>query len=252
MAEPERRDVVVIGASAGGLDCLTRIAGALSPDLPAAVFMVLHLSAGAASALPAIISRSGRLPAAHPRHGEATQRGRIYVAPPDHHMVMEPGVVLLGRGPREKRVRPAIDVLFRSAAHVYGPRVIGVVLSGYLDDGAAGLLTIKQRRGLAVVQDPEEAQCPSMPEAALEAVAADHVVRVGELGPLINRLVGTAPDPDGMRAPTHTLAEVESSTTRNAQLEELERSLWAGEADRLARRAKELRHHAERLRELLR
>ena len=213
MPESDRHDVVAIGASAGGLDCLTSIAAQLSPDLQAAVFVVLHLSPGAPSALPEILSRSGPLPAEHPRDGEAIQPGRIYVAPPDHHLVLEPGRVLLGRGPRENRVRPAVDVLFRSAAASYGPRVIGVVASGYLDDGAAGLLAIKRHGGVAVVQDPADAQCPAMPQAALDAVDVDHVVPLRELGHLINRLVRAPPASDGRRASPHTRADVESSRT---------------------------------------
>lgn len=211
MAEPDRCGVVVIGASAGGLEGLTRIAGQLNPDLEAAVFVVLHLSPSATSALPSILSRAGRLIATHPRDGEATEHGKIYVAPPDRHLVLEPGRVLLGRGPRENRVRPSIDVLFRSAASAYGPRVIGVVLSGYLDDGAAGLLAIKQQGGIAVVQDPDDAQCPSMPQAALEAVAADHVVSLSEAGHLINDLVRMCPSCAAESGPAYSSAEVESS-----------------------------------------
>jgi len=190
MPRPDRHhDVVVVGASAGGLECLALIASQLSADLPAAVFIVLHMSPRSSSSLPAILSRSGRLPAQHPHHGEETRPGRIYVAPPDHHLMLEAGVVLLTKGPLENRVRPAIDVLFRSAAAVYGRRVIGVVLSGYLDDGAVGLRTIKRQGGIAVVQDPDDAQCPAMPRAALAVVEADHVVPLSEAGPLINQLV---------------------------------------------------------------
>jgi two-component system chemotaxis response regulator CheB len=196
MAAPERH-VVVVGASAGGLECLVRIAGDLSPDLPASVFVVLHVSPGGPSALPAILSRSGRLPAEHARDGEAIEPGRIYVAPPDHHLLLEPGVMRLVQGPRENRVRPAIDVLFRSAAAVYGPRVIGVVMSGYLDDGATGLLAIKRQGGIAVVQDPDDAQAPAMPRAALALVEADHVVPLSEAGALIDHLVRASHDRPG-------------------------------------------------------
>lgn len=191
MAASQTHDIVVMGASAGGIEALSRIASQLPSDLPAAVFLVLHVSAGTTSALPAILSRRGPLVAKHPSSGEPTERGTIYVAPPDHHLVLEPGGLLLSQGPRENRVRPAIDVLFRSAAAVYGPRVIGVVLTGYLDDGAAGLLAIKRRGGLVVVQDPDDAQCPGMPTAALAAVEADHVTRLDDAGRLIDRLVRT-------------------------------------------------------------
>jgi two-component system, chemotaxis family, protein-glutamate methylesterase/glutaminase len=213
MAGSQTHDVVVMGASAGGIEALSRIASQLPADLPAAVYMVLHVSAGATSALPAILSRRGPLVATHPRSGEATQRGRIYVAPPDHHLVLEPGRVLLSRGPRENRVRPAVDVLFRSAGVVYGPRVIGVILTGYLDDGAAGLLAIKRHGGIAVVQDPDDAQCPGMPSAALEVVQADHLVRLEDAGQLIDRLVRSPVDELPERSSAHTRAEVESSVT---------------------------------------
>jgi two-component system chemotaxis response regulator CheB len=215
MAASQTHDVLVMGASAGGIDALSRIASQLPSDLPAAVFVVLHVSAGATSALPAILSRRGPLVAKHPQSGEATRPGQIYVAPPDHHLILEPGRVVLSRGPRENRVRPAIDVLFRSAGVVYGPRVIGVVLSGYLDDGAAGLVAIKRHGGLAVVQDPADAQCPGMPRAALEVVEPDHVMRIDDAGPLIERLVRTPVEERPERASAHTRAEVESSMTGN-------------------------------------
>jgi two-component system chemotaxis response regulator CheB len=191
MGASQTHDVVVVGASAGGIDALTRIVSRLPGDLPAAVFVVLHVSAGATSVLPAILTRHGRLPARHATSGEAIEPGTIYVAPPDHHLVLEAGSIALSRGPRENRVRPAIDALFRSAAVAYGARVIGVVLSGYLDDGAAGLAVIKKHGGLAIVQDPDDAQCAGMPRAALEAVDADHVTQVDDAGPLIGRLVRT-------------------------------------------------------------
>jgi len=206
-------DRVVIGASAGGIEALSQLVAKLPADLPAAVFVVLHVAAGTPSALPAILRRRGPLPAAHPDHGEEIRPGRVYVAPPDHHLLIENDQVLLGRGPRENRVRPAIDVLFRSAALGYGPRVIGVVLTGYLDDGAAGLLAIKQRGGLAIVQDPQDAACSAMPLAALAAVTPDHVVPISEMGALLAELVGMpVPQVDPPeRAPALTRAEVASS-----------------------------------------
>lgn len=234
-ADCQTHDVVVIGASAGGIEALTRIASQLPADLPAAVFVVLHMSAGSPSALPAILSRRGPLPARHPRSGDATESGNIYVAPPDHHMHVEPGVVLLGRGPRENRVRPAIDVLFRSAGIAYGPRVIGVVLTGYLDDGAAGLIAIKRHGGLAVVQDPADAQCPGMPKAALEAVEADHVTRLVNVAALIDRLVRTPVAEHAGLASADTMAEDEPSVAGGRGA---------------SRTSGQLRHHAERLRHL--
>jgi two-component system, chemotaxis family, protein-glutamate methylesterase/glutaminase len=212
MADSHRHDMVVIGASAGGIDALSRLVGQLPPDLPAAVLIVLHVSPGSTSALPAILSRSGRMPVRHALETEAIEPGRIYVAPPDRHIVVEPGRVTLSRGPRENRFRPAVDVLFRSAAVAYGARVIGVVLTGYLDDGAAGLVVIRQCGGIAVVQNPEDAQCPAMPKAALQAAGADHVVRLDSMGALLESLVRSPVQKD-RRASAHTRAEVQSSMT---------------------------------------
>jgi two-component system chemotaxis response regulator CheB len=213
MPEQQGHDLVVVGASAGGIEALIRLVSQLPGELPAAVMVVLHVSAGATSALPAILARNGPLPCGHPRNGEQLLMGRIYVAPPDHHMIVKPGRVLLTGGPRENRVRPAIDALFRSAAVAYGPRVIGVVMTGYLDDGAAGLLCIRRGGGLAVVQDPADAQCPAMPQAALDAAGADYMVKLQAIGSLIYRLVRTPVTDDRWRSPTTTRAEMESSIT---------------------------------------
>jgi two-component system chemotaxis response regulator CheB len=187
-------DIIVIGASAGGVEALTELMGALPVDLPAAGFAALHLGAGRSS-LPEILTRAGKLPAGHPVHREPIRRGRVYVAPPDRHLLVGNGQLLLEQGPKENGHRPAIDVLFRSAAQIYGPRVVGVVLTGNLDDGTAGLLEIKRRGGIAVVQDPEEADYPGMPKNAVENVAVDHVVPLAELGPLLVRLAEEQPAP---------------------------------------------------------
>lgn len=141
------RDIIVVGASTGGVEALAQLASGLPDDLPAAVFAVPHLSSQAPSHLPQILARSGPLPAAHPRDGEPLCHGRIYVARPDFHLMLERGRVRVVRGPRENRHRPAIDPLFRTAALAYGPRVIGVILTGALDDGTAGLYAVKQRGG---------------------------------------------------------------------------------------------------------
>jgi Chemotaxis response regulator containing a CheY-like receiver domain and a methylesterase domain len=183
-----RRNVVVIGASAGGVEALRTLIGTLPNDLPAAVLVVLHVPAYGGSVLPAILSRAGVLPAAHAVHGERLREGRIYVAPPDHHLALDDELIVLSRGPRENGHRPAIDVLFRTAARAYGPRVIGVVLSGVLDDGTAGLAAIAAQGGLAAVQEPTEALYPSMPMSAIKHVTVDHVDTAEALGHLLARL----------------------------------------------------------------
>jgi two-component system chemotaxis response regulator CheB len=182
-------DIIVIGASAGGVEALRALIGALPPDLPAAVFVVIHISPGVKSFLPTMLSNAGVLPARHATDGEAIEPGRIYVAPPDRHMVLRDGHVHLSAGPKENRTRPAVNPLFRSAAAAYGPRVIGVVLSGALDDGTAGMLSIERAGGIAVVQDPDEALFPSMPRSVIRYVDIDHVVSVANMPELLERLV---------------------------------------------------------------
>ena len=190
-------DVIVVGASAGGLEALREVVATLPPALPAAVCVVWHMSAESPGLLPEILERAGPLPAAHPEDGEPLQPGRIAVAPPDRHLLLEPGYVRLTRGPKENRFRPAIDPLFRSAAAAYGPRVIGVVLSGALDDGTAGMEAIKARGGLAVVQDPCDAIMPTMPRSVLTHVPVDHVVPAAEIGPLLADLAQRPANEEG-------------------------------------------------------
>jgi two-component system chemotaxis response regulator CheB len=182
------RDIIVIGASAGGVGALSGVIEYLPPDLPAAVFVVLHLAPHGRSALPSILGRSGCLPASHPTNGEAIEPGRIYIAPPDHHLAIDGDKVILSRNASENGHRPAIDVLFRTAARAFGQRVVGVVLTGNLDDGTAGLAAIKRCGGAAVVQDPSEADYPSMPESAIANVKVDHVLALGDIGPMLDRL----------------------------------------------------------------
>ena len=188
-------DIIVLGGSAGGVEPLRTVVKHLPADLPAALFVVQHLSPNAHSALPLILARSGKLPCAHAKDGEPIHRGRIYIAPPEHHMLITNDRVRLTRGPRENRVRPAVDPLFRSAARWRGPRVVGVVLSGALNDGTAGLLAIKRCGGVTVVQDPKEALFSGMPQSALDHVAADHCLAAAEIGALLASIAGEPVSP---------------------------------------------------------
>jgi two-component system chemotaxis response regulator CheB len=183
-----KRNIVVVGASAGGLEVLRTIARGLTEDFQAAMFIVWHIAPEAKSILPDLLDKAGPLKAAHAINGAKVQAGRIYVAPPNLHMLIEDDHVRLTKGPKENRFRPAIDPLFRSAAYAYGPHVIGVVLTGTLDDGTAGLWAIKDRGGLAVVQDPKDAQFSSMPESALKGVEVDYCVPSAELPSLLIQL----------------------------------------------------------------
>jgi len=191
------RDVIVIGASFGGVRALMDLVHGLPPGLPAALFVVCHFPADAFSRLPEILSGRGPLLAAHAQDGEPVLPGRIYVAPPDYHMLLAPGAVRLSHGPRENGHRPAIDPLFRTAARAYGPRVIGVVLTGARRDGAAGLMAVRADGGLAVVQSPDDALMAEMPEAACSLAGADHVAPLAEIPSLLVRLVREAPPQRG-------------------------------------------------------
>lgn len=185
---PER-NIVVIGCSVGGVEALQRLVAGLPQGFPAAVFVVMHLAPQSTSVLPQILERAGALPASHAVHDEAFRMGRIYVASPDQHMVIERDRVHLAAGPKENRHRPAIDPLFRTAARWYGARVIGIVLTGALDDGTVGLLAIKKRGGIAIVQDPGTAFCSDMPRNALETVQVDYVKSLEQIPALLIDLV---------------------------------------------------------------
>jgi len=192
------RDIFLIGASAGGVQALSKLVEGLPADLPAAVFIVLHVAPHGRSAMPAILSRAGSLPAVHAEDGDPVQPGRIYVAPPDHHIILEEGTVRLSRAPTENAQRPAVDVLFRSGAQAYGRRVVAVVLTGNLDDGTAGLAVVKRYGGTAVVQDPEDADYPSMPLSAVTNVDVDHVLPLDGIAALLLELSSAPleePDP---------------------------------------------------------
>lgn len=185
-SEPSFERIVVIGASADGVAALQQIAHALPADFAAPVLVVLHV--GAQSQLPAILARAGKLPVLHPVDGETLYRGRIYVAPPDHQMRVERGRIRLAPDSTDHH-RPSIDELFKTTAAAYGSGVIGIVLTGYLGDGAEGLKAIKERGGIAIVQDPLEAAVPHMPLAAEKKTEIDYRCRLAEMGPLLGRLV---------------------------------------------------------------
>lgn len=181
-------DIFVIGASSGGVEVLQRLVSQLPSDFPGAIFIVLHLPPRARSFLPQILTRSGPLKAVHPEDGAKIKHGSIYVAPPDHHILVQRDHIHLSLGPKEQHHRPCINVLFRSAAVAHGDRVVGVVLTGELDDGTAGLWEVKRRGGIAVVQNPEQTAFPSMPLSALREVAADYVVDIDSMAELLTRL----------------------------------------------------------------
>lgn len=181
--------VVVIGASAGGVEALIQLVKQLPPRLNAAVFVAMHFPAGSVSSLPEILNRANTLPAAHPHHGETIRPGRIYVAPPDHHLLIHADTIELGDGPKENGHRPAIDVMFRSAAQAHGPGVVGVVLTGMLDDGTNGLRAIKAAGGVTLVQDPAEAMFRGMPDNAIARADIDQVLPLATLAKHIADLV---------------------------------------------------------------
>jgi two-component system, chemotaxis family, protein-glutamate methylesterase/glutaminase len=181
--------VLAIGGSAGALEALTELLAGLPADLPAAVLVTLHIGEQARSVLPRILTRSGPLRAVHPGDGETLRPGCVYVAPPRHHLVVQDGVARLSHGPRVNRHRPAVDVMFAAAARARGARVVAVVLSGALDDGAVGAALVDRAGGRVVVQRPEEALFASMPRAALAAVPGAVAVPTARLGPHVTDLV---------------------------------------------------------------
>lgn len=204
-----RRDVVAIGASAGGVEALCAVAGALPPGLPAVVLVVLHVPRNAPSALPRILNRCGPLRARHAVHGDPVRPGNIYVAPANHHLLVSDGRIQLSLGPAENGHRPAVDALFRSVARAYGPRSVGVVLSGARDDGTAGLAAIRSVGGLMVVQDPAEALHASMPVNAKEHNEVEHVLSAAEIGELIGKVAAASTPETGEVADELLTAETE-------------------------------------------
>jgi two-component system, chemotaxis family, protein-glutamate methylesterase/glutaminase len=215
-AEPiVQRDLIVIGASAGGVEALQRLVTDFPAELPASVLVVLHLMTSGTSVLDSILARAGTLPVTQARDGERLQRGHIYVAPPGLHMLLRGPTIHLSAGPRENGHRPAIDPLFRSAARAYGARSIGVVLTGNLDDGTDGLRLIKERGGATVVQDPDDAAYGDMPQNAIDHVEPDRIVPLADMGRTLWELLDSPLNPtpsDGVEDPDRQqidLVEVE-------------------------------------------
>jgi two-component system chemotaxis response regulator CheB len=203
------RDLIVVGTSAGGVEALQVIARGLPGDLAAAILIVMHTSPEGPYLLPDILGKVGSLKVARTEDGAPIEQGRVYVAPPDYHLLVNGNRIRLSRGPKENRSRPAIDPLFRTAAAAYGHHVVGVILTGMLDDGTAGLSAVKERGGTTVVQDPQEALYPSMPNSALQHVGADFVLPLSEIAPLLASLM-TQPTKTREELPVSRLIEIES------------------------------------------
>lgn len=223
MPAAPKRDIIVIGGSAGSGAVLRQLLAALPSDLSASVFVSTHLPAHSPSILAEVLGSSSALPVVRALDGQPIEQGRVYVAAPDRHMLLIDGTIRLGTGPRENMVRPSIDPMFRSAALSFGPRVIGVVLTGLLNDGAAGLHAVKASGGVAVVQHPLDAEADQMPLSALEAVDVDHVAPAAKLGDLLAHLVqedaGAAQPPsDALRLEVEIAAGARLGSARLAQI----------------------------------
>jgi two-component system, chemotaxis family, protein-glutamate methylesterase/glutaminase len=202
-------DLIVIGTSAGGVEALTLLVKQLPSDLNAAVIIVLHVPSNGTSVLPRILNRAGNLPASHAQDGEVIVQGRIYIAPPDYQLVVKPGYLRLARGPKENGHRPAIDPTFRTAARAYGQRVVAVILTGTLDDGTAGLVAVKMRGGMAVVQDPDDALYAGMPRSAIENVEdIDYILPLSKIPSTLVALANTS-----------VQAELEKPITKELEIE---------------------------------
>jgi two-component system chemotaxis response regulator CheB len=184
----DKRNIIVLGASSGGFDAIKQVVAGLPPNFDAALFIVWHMSPDTTGILPDVLNKLGPLPAANAKDFDEIRMGHIYIAPPDRHLLLESNFVRVTKGPKENRFRPAVDPLFRSAAYTFGERVIGVVLSGALDDGTSGLWIIKERGGIAIVQDPKEATASGMPFNALREVKVDYILPVAQIGPMLVNL----------------------------------------------------------------
>jgi two-component system chemotaxis response regulator CheB len=214
------RDIIVIGASAGGVEAFKEIASGFDRDFAASIFMVLHIPSDYRSILPQIISNVSRLHALHPRDGQPFNPGTIYIAPADSHLILKSGTIHLTKGPKNDRHRPSIDVLFESAAQEYGPRVIGVVLTGWGKDGSSGLLAIKKAGGLAIIQDPEDASVPEMPMNAAETVQVDYSLKLKEIPPLLKLLVQTPASQSSAKESNASSNRIEREVSKFANGEE--------------------------------
>ena len=186
MDHPSR--IIVLGASAGGVEALKTLASALPAEFPAAILAVLHIPPHTPSLLADILARKSPLTVLNASDGRPIRGGHMYVGVPDKHLLIDGDVMRVTRGPKENRFRPSIDALFRSAAYTWGTRVVGVVLTGQLDDGTSGLWAIKDRGGVTIVQSPRDASYPSMPMSALQYVNVDHGVDLATLPNLLTRL----------------------------------------------------------------
>jgi two-component system chemotaxis response regulator CheB len=198
------QDIIVIGSSAGGVEAVSLLLSGLPKEFAAAVLVVQQTPGHSPSELAEMLNQRSMLPVAIAANGETIIPGRVYLAPPNQHLMVQRGAILLGNGPKENRARPAIDVLFRTAAHAYGPRVIGVVLSGVLNDGTAGLMSIKAHGGKSIVQDPKEAVFDAMPRSAIALTQVDYIVKAIEIGPLLGSLVR---EPVGIKADAAAMPE---------------------------------------------
>ena len=195
----QRPKVIVIGASAGGVEALTRLVERLPAEYPFPIVVVLHVPP-TSSLLPQILSRAGRLPAEHAEDGDALSAGRIHIAPPDCHLLLSDGALRVTKGPKENGHRPAVDPLFRTAAAQFGPATVGIVLSGALDDGTEGLGHVKRGGGLTIVQEPDEASYPAMPTSARDAVGPDYILPVAEIAELLVRVIDRPPEPESAQS----------------------------------------------------
>lgn len=216
--------IIVVGASAGGMDAFTRLAAHLDPELPAAICFVIHTSGEPPTSFAATLTRNGPFTAVFPGDGESLQKGCIYLAQPDRHLVVSNGQVRLLHGPRENWNRPAIDPLFRSAAVHYRTRAVGLLLTGLLDDGTDGLQAIRRCGGRTVVQDPADAQFGDMPRHAVQKGYVDHIVPLAAMPELLMRLAQTPSSPDPP-VPEELVREV-SFTERGALAFEYPEFAW--------------------------